>query len=498
MQSSNEAASKPAGSAGSTTRPGLTRRGFLQRTLTGSAAWVVAPAFVPALVRGAPGGPAPSGRVNVALIGVGRMGSGHLRRLAGDPGFQLRAVCEVDASRRRTAREAVEAHYAAERAAGAYRGCDATSDYRELLAREDLDAVLIATPDHWHTKIALDAARAGKDIYCEKPVSVTIEEGRRLAGVVHRHGRVFQTGTQYRSIPIIRQVVNFIRNGGLGRVKQVFTQLFTLEGWLRSGRFRPYVRTVCPDRCGDAYAPMDFALPAEPVPAGLDWERWVGPAPWRPYNRLYHVNPSPGVVPWSFDVAFGVTSSTWFLSHAADVIQYALGVEESGPVEILHPEDGPFPTLTFRYANGALLHFVRDWREVKERYHALPKDARLQGMFGGVILGERGWLTTLTNGGPIEGAPASLFAEMGLERRDVSTGGNDHHANWLHCIHTRQRPYCDAELGHRSATIGHLTNLADWVGKSLRWDPDREQFAGPGADAANRLRSRATRAPWTL
>ncbi|MCP5518874.1 MAG: Gfo/Idh/MocA family oxidoreductase [Verrucomicrobiales bacterium] len=472
----------------------LHRRAFLQRTMA-AAGFLAMPALVPGRVLGAAGETTPGNRVNVALIGRGAMGSGHLRRLVGDPGFQLLAVCDVDRTRREAGREAVEAHYAAETAAGRYRGCAAYNDYREALVRDDIDAVLIASPDHWHALHAIDAAKAGKDVYCEKPVSMTVEEGRRIVEAVQRYGRVFQTGTQYRSIPTIRAVVRFIREGGLGKVQAVFTQLFNLSGWLGSGRFQPYQQVLSPERCGALYTPTDFALPAEPVPEGLDWDLWVGPAPWRSYHSLYHTNPSPGVVPWSFCDAFGVTSSTWFLSHAADVIQYALGVEESGPVEILHPDDGGFPTLTFRYANGTLLHFVQDWSEVKTRYHALP-DARLAGMFGGVFVGERGWLTTLTNGGPIEGGPEALFSEMQLKTREVGVGGNDHHANWLHCIHTRERPYCDAELGHRTATIGHLTNLACWSGHSLKWDPVRERF--PDDPAANRLLARSPRAPWCL
>lgn len=334
---------------------GLTRRRFLQRGVVSAA--VAAGAVTLPGARSLAGRAVPPGsRVGVGLIGVGAMGRGHLRRLAGDPGFQLLAVCEVDRHRREEARTTVDQIYAAETAAGTYRGCAAYNDYRELLDREDIDAVLIATPDHWHALQSIDAARAGKDVYCEKPVSVTIEEGRRLVETVRRHGCIFQTGTQYRSIPTIRAVVKFIREGGLGRVRHVFTQLHTLAGWLGSARCRPYATALSPEQTGRSYAPLDFALPGEAVPEGLDWELWVGPAPWRPYNRLYHENPSPGVVPWAFADAFGVTSSTWFLSHAADVIQYALGVENSGPVEILHPSDGTFPTLTMRYANGTLLH----------------------------------------------------------------------------------------------------------------------------------------------
>ncbi|HNQ90165.1 MAG TPA: Gfo/Idh/MocA family oxidoreductase [Verrucomicrobiota bacterium] len=471
------------------------RRTFLQRSAAVAALGAL-PAWMPGLTRGGEGTTRPSERVTVGLIGRGLMGSGHLRRLAGDPGFQLVAVCDADRTRREEGRAIVDEHYAAAKASGAYRGCAAYADYRELLAREDIDAVLIATPDHWHAYQAIDAARAGKDIYAEKPVSVTLEEGRRLVQAVQRYGRVFQTGTQYRSIPTIRRVCQFIREGGLGRVQSVFTPYQTLAGWLGSDRFRPYAAVVDPAVCGKSYVPLDFALPAEPVPEGLAWDLWVGPAPWRPYNSLYHINPAPGVVPWSFCDAFGVTSSTWFLSHAADVIQYALGMERSGPVELIHPSAGEFPTLTFRYANGTLLHFVDHWGVVKDVYHAVPASARLTGNFGGVFVGERGWVTSMSAAGPIEGGPEDLMKALGLATLEVNIGANDHHANWLRCIRTRQAPSADEEIGHRSSSIGLLANLACILGRSLRWDPVLEEF--PGDAAANRLRARSPRAPWRL
>ncbi len=475
---------------------GLNRRRFLQVAgLAGGT--VMAANFVPAEVLGAEGNPAPTQRITVGLIGIGAMGRGHLRRLAGDPGFKLVAVCDTDATRRDEARSTVEQMYAAEKSSGTYQGCTAYNDFRDILARPDIDAVLIATPDHWHALQSIEAARAGKDVYCEKPISVTIQEGRRVVETVRRYGRIFQTGTQYRSAPTIRAVCQFVRDGGLGKVKQVFTQLHTLGGWLGSPRCKPYLNVLTPEVTGKAYTPMDFALPAEPVPEGLDWDLWVGPAPWRPFNRLYHENPSPGVVPWAFCDAFGVTSSTWFLSHAADVIQYALGVETSGPTEILHPATGEFPTLTMRYANGTLLHFIQDWPQVKSLYPgAVPAEARLAGMFGGVFVGERGWMTSLTGGGPIEAGPANLLDELKLKSREVNIGANDHHANWLKCLRSREAPYCPEELGHRTSSIGILTNIAFWTGQSLKWDPAREEFAN--CEAANRLRSRPTRAPWRI
>jgi hypothetical protein len=269
-----------------------------------------------------------------------------------------------------------------------------------------------------------------------------------------------------------------------------------LASFIGSPRFKPYAETMNLAKFGSSYASRDFLLPAEPVPEGLDWDLWVGPAPWHDYNRLYHINPSPGVVPWSFCEDFGVASSTWFQSHAADVIQYALGVENSGPVEICHPSSGGFPTLTFKYANGTLLHHVDHWGMVKDVYKAVPANARLAGNFGGVFVGERGWVTSMSTGGPVEAAPESLFDEMKLKSREVAIGANNHHANWLQCIRTRGRPSCDEEIGHRSASLGHLAIIAYKLERSLKWDPVKETFIGD--EQANRLRSRAPREPWRI
>ena len=454
------------------------------------------PSIIPAAARGAAGVLAPSDRVNVGLIGRGLMGNGHLHRLTGDRSFQVMAVCDVDPIRREEGRAYVNATYAADRASGTYSGCAGYNDYRDLLARPDIDAVVIVTPDHWHSLQSIDAAMAGKDVYCEKPISVTISEGRQLAQAMRRYMRVFQTGTQYRSIPAIRRVCRFVRGGGLGKIKSVFTLLDPLNGFIRQERFRPYFAFIDPDKNGASYAPLDFHLPAEEPPAGLDWQMWVGPAPWHPYNKLFHINPSPGVVPWSFCDAFGVAALTWHLAHSADVIQYAIGMEESGPVELIHPSAGVYPTLTCRYANGTLLHFVDHWGIVRDVYKAVPKNARLAGNFGGIFVGERGWVTSMSTGGPVEGSPEEIFREMGMASREVVIGANDHHANWLSCIHSRKRTSCDEEIGHRSASLGHLAMICYTLRRSLKWDPVKEEFIGD--EAANRLRGRALREPWQM
>lgn len=464
--------------------PSATRRHFLKH----AAAIAAAPWVLPGRVLGHDGQTAPSEQITLGLIGHGTMGRGHLSRLVGDPSVVLRAVCDVDRLRRDEGKRRADDAYSQRRGSGTYRGCTAYNDYRQLLARPDIDAVVIATPDHWHTLQSIDAAKAGKDVYCEKPVSVTIQEGRDLVTTMRRYGRVFQTGTQYRSMPAIRTVCEFVRAGGLGKIKSVFTL------WQRIGSVaaRLQARANVTGVAG-SYVPVSAYLPGEPVPDGLDWDLWVGPAPWQPYHPLYHINPAPGVVPWAFAEAFGVVSSTWFHSHAADVIQYALGVEDSGPVEIIHPSSGRFPTLTCRYANGVLLHHVEHWNQVKDLYQAVPASARLAGNFGGVFVGERGWLTSMTTGGRLEGQPEQLFDEMKLTNREV-THANGHHANWFECLRSRATPSACAELGHRAAALGHLVIIGHRVQRSLVWDPAREEFVGD--EDANRLRARAMREPW--
>ena len=473
--------------------PPLSRRQFLRRA-TAAAGTLALPSFIPGAALGQGGPATPAGRLAIGLIGKGLMGSGHLARLAGDPGVEVIGVCDPDRSRREEGLRVVAETYSASR--GRPGACAGYADYRDLIARADLDAVLIASPDHWHTVQTIDAVNAGKDVYCEKPVSLTLAQGRALVEAVRRHGRVFQTGTQYRSIPAIRRVCEFIRGGGLGKVRQVFTLWQSLGGFISAPRFAPSAPAIAAAGWGASMAPLDCLLPGQPVPEGLDWDLWLGPAPWRPYNQAYHLNPSPGVVPWSFCEDFGAASVTWFHSHAADVIQYALGVENSGPVEIIHPSSGRYPTLTCRYASGTLLHVVENWGAVRKLYNAVPEGARLEGNFGGVFVGERGWLTALSAGGPLEGGPEEIFRNLGLPSREVNIGGNNHHANWFDCIRQRRAPSCHEEIGHRSASLGHLTTLAFKLGRSLKWDPALETFEGD--DTANRLRSRACRAPWRL
>jgi predicted dehydrogenase len=471
----------------------ITRRDFMGQAAAAAGA-LSAPIIIPASARGADGHTAPSNRIAIGQIGLGRMGMGHLRHFALKPAVQLVALCDVDRTRREDGKTELHGIYARKIESGTYRGCDTCNDYRELLARNDLDAVVIVTPDHWHTLQTIHAVESGKDVYCEKPVSMSVDEGRQLVNAVQRCQRVFQNGSQYRTHPAIRRACDFIRKGGLGKIKSAFALWGPLGEMLAAPRFKPYAASINPERNGPCMTTLDFALPGAPLPDGLDWDLWLGPALPRPYNPLYHINPSKDVVPWSFCEDFGVGPSTWYHSHAAEVLQYALGYETSGPIEILHPDDKHFPTLTCRYANGELLHLVRAWSEVKSIYHAVPDDARLDGNFGGVVVGERGWLTTMSDNAGITGGPAELMAEYEAPEHNVDLGKKDHHDNWLECIQSRRKPHSHEEIGHRAAALGHLTMIAYKLGRSLKWDPVHELF--PEDAPANRLLRRAKRAPW--
>jgi len=454
-------------------RQGWTRRRWLS--------CLAAPWVIPASVLGRGRAVPPSERIAVAVIGLGAMGQNHLRVLLGRSDVAVVGICDVDRTRREQALQIIA--QCGGRGGGNPSGVLACADYRELLAREEVDAVFIATPDHWHAPLSIEAVWAGKDVYCEKPVALNICEGRRMVEAIRRCGRVFQTGSQYRSITRIRRVCQFVREGGLGTVRKVFTQW----GWID-------VPSV-----GRSRVPLDPPLPAEPVPDGLDWDLWVGPAPWRPYNHHYHRNPIPGVVPWNFCEAFGGGPITNYHSHAADVIQYAIGMELSGPVEILHPSSGEFPTLTCRYANGVLLHHVDSWADVARLYGCIPASVRITGMFGGLFIGDRGWITALSGHdcGPLLGDPEDLFHEIGMTAAErAPSHDNDHHDRWLLGIRTRTPPSSHEEIGHRSASLGILVDIAWRLSRSLRWDPLVERFVGD--DEANRLLLRTPRPPWTI
>lgn len=394
-------------------------------------------------------GQGPNGRINLGFIGVGMMGRGHLGSFLGNRGVQVVAVCDVHRVRREDAVERVHRAYAQERKAGTYRGCAAYVDFRELLNRRDIDAVVISTPDHWHAIPAILAARARKDIYCEKPLSLTIAESRAMVQAARDNNVVFQTGSQQRTEfnGNFRRAVEYVRSGRIGRVRTV-----------RIG-------------VGAPARPCD--LPNEATPDGTDWEMWNGPSPARAYNHVLCPNNIHSHFPaWRNYREYAGGGLADMGAHHFDIAQWALDMDSSGPAEIHPPAQGD-TGLRFVYANGI------------EMFHGGPSGCTFEGADG----------TIYVDRGALRSTPANIL-QTPLADRDfrLPAIGNSHRQNWLDCIRSRQRPVADVEIGARSAQVCQLGNIGYQLRRRLRWDPRREEFVDDAE--ANRLRSRENRAPW--
>jgi predicted dehydrogenase len=371
---------------------------------------------------------------------------------------QILAVCDVDRPQREQRCKEYERWYADEARAGQFKGVAAYNDFRELLAREDIDAVLVATPDHWHALPAIAAARAGKDIYGEKPLSLTIREARAMVDAVRENNRVFQTGSQQRSDARFRRACELVRNGFLGKIQSV------------------YVRVGGPSR------PCD--LPDQPVPEGLDWNRWLGPAPERGFHSQIHPRTWRA---WREYSGGGVTD--WG-AHHFDIVQWALGMDDSGPVEVIPPDDKDHPLLGLRYANGTMVYHV--WGPGANK---VPWPSPPQGSNNGItFVGENGWVEVDRQ--HLRCEPEDLLNELVEDLPQPLQRSPGHHRNFLDCVQSRSRPICDVEIGARSVTVCHLANIAYWTKQSFGWDPVKEEILG-NAEAAQWL-DRERRAPWTI
>ena len=438
-----------------------TRREFLKTT----DAAVAAPYVLTSAALGAAGRPPASERIVMGAIGLGGrcLGQQVLQNFLAEPEVQMVAVCDVQSQRRAVGQAVVNDTYG-------NRNCATYRDLRELLAREDVDAVLIATGDRWHALASVMAARAGKDVYCEKPISLTVREARAMVEVVRRYGRVFQGGLQQRSSGEFIKACDLARAGAIGKVRVVYVNH--------------------PGTVGDV------GLPAEPVPDGLDWDLWLGPAPWHPYNSRFHpYGQPPHVVPWHFCRDFGGGNLTSNAVHAFDVVQWGLGMDEGGPVEITPPETGEVPVLTYRYASGVLLQVVGD--RIDPQRLLVPEGfvpATPIQNFGALFVGERGWIH-VGRGGYLEGFPQEVLEALpGWQGRRPPA--RSHHQNWLDCIRTRGRPACDVSVGCQSTIVSHLGCIAHWTGRTLKWDAVKELFVGD--EEANRYLDRPKREPWRI
>jgi len=454
----------------------IDRRAFIEGAAGAVLGVASLPYVVPSSALGKAGSVAPSNRITVGCIGLGNQGSGLMRGFLGKADVQIVAVCDVHSTKREGAREAVEKHYADRQGKGAYKGCSAYNDFRDLVCRPDIDAVTVAPPDHWHVLISLAAARASKDIYLEKPIGVGVGQAQRLREVVHRYGTVFQFGTQQRSDFEFRRACELVRNGRLGK-------LHTVNVWSpRSGSGGSMVPTAVPDE--------------------LDYEMWLGPAPFVPYtkDRCSNVNPffkSPFKIwPYIADYCIGWIAG-WGI-HPLDIALWGAGKELSGRVEVegtgVFPTDGACDTATdwnvvLKYtAGGVRLNFrgirAGEWRR---RYTKT-------GAHGTAFEGTEGWVHVKR--GYIDANPKSLLQSQISPDEIQLYKSNDHVRNFLDCVKSRGQTISGIDDAVSVDTVCHLSDIATQLERKLTWDPEKDRFVNN--DTANRLLVRAMRSPWHL
>lgn len=437
----------------------LSRRGFLKGTAAAAGAVFGVPYVITSSVLGAD---APSNKITIGCIGVGRMGLGDMREIMGFGQARIVAVCDVDAKRLKHAQQTVENRYSLRSGNGAYKGCAAYKDFRDLIARRDIDAVSIVTPDYWHALPAIAAARTGKDIFVQKPLTLTVEEGRLLSDTVRRYGCVLQVGSQQRSDSKFRFACELVRNGRIGKLHTV--------------------------KVGFGTDPSTGPQPSMPVPENLDYDMWLGPAPWAPYTEK-RVHPQndysrPG---WLRISDYGSGMITGWGSHHNDIAQWGMGTEYTGPVEIEgqaeYPRDGLWDVhgkfhVEYTYASGVKVICASN-TENKQ---------------GVVFEGTEGWV--YVKRGYIDAHPKSLLTSVIGPNEIHLYKSNNHKKNFFECISSRAETVAPVEIGHRSNTVCLLGSIAMLLGRKLKWDPQKESFIN-NADA-NRLLSRPMRAPWHL
>lgn len=418
------------------------RRSFIKATLLAG----VAPIFVPARLLGAD---APSNKITVGFIGVGDHGRGwNLSNYLKNPAARVVAICDVDDLRLYRAKETVNDRYGNE-------DCWGTKDFRELLARKDIDAVMISTPDHWHTIMSMMAIAAGKDVQCEKP-TLTIHEGIVLSQAVRKHKKVFQTSTEDRAVPEYHRMAELVRNGRIGKLQRI-----------------------------EVILPKQPQVPGDPtpqpVPKELDYEMWLGPAPFKPYTKdRVHFN-----FRWISDYSGGIIPD-WG-AHLFDTAQWANDTEHTGPVEVegtgSYWTGGLYDTVkdydvTFRYANGVVMTCKPGNPSIK-------------------FIGSEGWVGNTGWRAPVEASSKSILdSKIGPNEIHLYTNPAGEHDDFLKCVKSRKDPYFPVEIGHRVSTVCHLADLAIRLKRKLKWDPKAEKFVND--DEANKLLDRPRRDPWQL
>lgn len=431
----------------------ISRRHFLRRGAGVLGAAIAVPALVPASVLGRNGVMTPSERVTMGFIGVGGQGGGHLlggawTYLAGGytarKDVQVLAVCDVWRDRRERATQRVNDHYASAYNKGSYQSCEAYADFRQVLARPDIDAVLIATPAHWHATMAAMAVKAGKDVYCEKPTAVTIQESQAVLAAVRRYGRVYQAGTQQRSEygGKFRQACEMVRSGRIGKLQSIYA-------------YRDGGAIFWPNRFG----------PSRPIPAGLEWDLYLGPAPSLPYDGITSAH------------RFDIGELNWG-QHHYDIVQWAAAADETGPVEIFMEQE----RSGYKYANGVVV------------YGKPYPGESIGGDGGACFVGTAGRIAV--DRGALVSDPPDLAREPLRPDEMILYHSDSHSGNFLECVRSRKRTICDAGIAHRAASALLLGGVAKQLKRALKWDPQTEQFLND--EEANSLLSIAKRPPWCI
>lgn len=434
----------------------VSRRGFLRGA---AAAALAGPAIVPSRVLGAG---APSKQIAMGMIGMGRQTWGaNLPPFLKSNDAVVVAVCDVDSWRLEQARARVENYYAGQARTGGYKGCMATRDFREVLARDDIDAVMIATPDHWHAPIGILAAKAGKDVCVEKPLTISPVGGRALCDAVKKHGRISRTDSEFRSIRSFSRAVELVRHGFIGKLHTI--------------------RTGVPHGSKPVGSP-----PEMPVPAELDYNMWLGPAAEAPYTEKRVHTPKdlyarPG---WmrTRDYCNGMISN-WG-THLNDIAQWGNDTERTGPVEVEGTgefTEGLWNTIVefevkYRYANGVQLIYKTESPYVR-------------------FEGDEGWIMAEYSGRKLTASSQKILdARLGPDQESFET--TDEKTDFLNAVKSRKESLEPVEVGHRTVSLCQIGLIAIERGKKLNWDPDAERFAND--DAANAMLGRTMRAPWTL
>jgi myo-inositol 2-dehydrogenase/D-chiro-inositol 1-dehydrogenase len=445
------------------------RRDILRTTVSAAAA-VAFPTIVPASALGLDGKVAASNRITLGVIGTGNQGFNDIRSFLKDERVQIVAVCDANRESlgywdnklggREPAQRLIDDHYGKAQSSGKYHACDAYVDYRELLGRDDIDAVEVSTPDHWHAIMTIAACKAGKDIYCQKPLSLTIAEGRAMSYAVNKAKAVFQTGSQQRSNSRFLRAAELVRNGKIGDLKLV-------EVGLPGGR---------PDLAKSA----DHKKP-EPIPKGFEYDLWLGPAPDAAYAPARcHVN-----FRWILDYSGGQVTD-WG-GHHPDCAQWGMGTELTGPIAIKNAKGVFAPDPLWNTATEFSFDAVYENGVTMRISNKARQGVTFQGTLGKIYVDR----------GKLESEPTGI-----LDSKIADTGihlykSTDHFRNFIDCVISREPTAAPVEVAHRSITIAHLGNIAMRLGtENLKWDPRTEQIIGD--PEASKLLSRPYRSPWSL